>query len=327
MKRAALGLMHSLGLFTLARAISAGRPRILMYHNFSGTGESHNHDVTVSALRMQLQYLKQHFRVLSLADLAEQIRFHRSFRPNSVVLTIDDGRRNCYEHLYPLLREFRMPATFFVTSSFVDGEDWLWTDKVLWLSKQHGAPDELLPGRIDDFFYRLNRFVPRVRNESIFAVARAMRVAIPTQPPPPFNPCLWAELREMANSGLVEIGSHTVTHPILSTLDDHEGWYELTRSRARIEQALGRKVRFFCFPNGKPGDYRPTQLRQLEEAGYEAAVVSTFGLVQRASDPYELPRIGVSGESDHLSFAKNLDGAGHYQMKIQRSFGWRNAEC
>jgi peptidoglycan/xylan/chitin deacetylase (PgdA/CDA1 family) len=327
MKKAALGLMYSLGLFTVARAISAGRPRILMYHNFSRAGELHNHHVTVPALRVQLQYLKRHFRVLSLADLMEQIRCHGSFQPNSVVLTIDDGRRNCYEHLYPLLREFRMPATFFVISSFMDGDDWLWTDKVLWLSKQQQAPGELLPGRIVDFFSTLNRLVPRVREESILAMARAMRVAIPAQPPPPFNPCSWAELREMSDSGLVEIGSHTVTHPILSTVKDHEAWDELTGSRARIERALGKKVRFFCFPNGKPGDYRPAQLRLLKEAGYEAAVVSSFGLVQPGSDPYELPRIGISGESDHLAFAKSVDGAEHYQTRIRQSLGLRNAVC
>jgi len=319
--------MYSLGLFTLARAISAGRPRILMYHNFCRAEDSYNHDVSVPALRMQLQYLKRHFRVVSLADLVEQIRFHGSFQPNSVVLTIDDGRRNCYEHLYPLLSEFRMPATFFVISSFIDGYDWLWTDKVLWLSKQRGAPDELLPGRIADFFCKLNRLVPRVRDESVLAIAQAMGVAIPTQPPPPFSPCSWAELREMSHSGLVEIGSHTVTHPILSTVEDHEARDEVTRSRARIERALGKKVRFFCFPNGKPGDYRQSQLQELKEAGYEGAVVSSFGLVRRTSNLYELPRIGISGESDYLSFLKNLDGAEHYQTRIQQSLGWRNAAC
>lgn len=53
--------------------------------------------------------------------------------------------------------------------------------------------------------------------------------------------------------------------------------------------------------------------------------MSSFGLVHPESDPYELPRIGVSGESDHLAFAKSLDGAEHYQMRIQQSLGWRNA--
>jgi peptidoglycan/xylan/chitin deacetylase (PgdA/CDA1 family) len=316
--------MYSLGLFTLVRAISSRRPRILMYHNFARAGEADNYEVTVPALRMQLQYLKRHFRVLSLADLVQQIRSEGPFQPNSVVLTIDDGRRNCYECLYPLLKEFCMPATFFVVSSFIDGGDWLWTDKVLWLSKRPEAPDELRPHRINDFFWKLNRLVPRVRDQSILAMARAMRVGIPAQPPPPFNPCLWAELREMSDSGLVEIGSHTVTHPILSTVEDDEAWNELTRSRARIEEALGRRVRFFCFPNGKPGDYRRAQLHQLKEAGYEAAVVSSFGLVQPASGLYELLRIGIGGESDHLAFAKSLDGAEHYQIRIQQSLGWRN---
>jgi len=325
MKKAALRLMNALGVFTFARVASARRPRILMYHNFSRDGEVQNYDVPVSDLRRQLEYLKRHFRVLAFADLISQLGSGNSFQPNSVVLTIDDGRRNCYEYLYPLLQEFQMPATLFVISSFIDGVDWLWTDKVLWLSKQRGAAAELAAGRINDFFCRINRLEPHLRDESILAIAIAMGVRIPTQPPPPYNACSWAEIREMSDSGLIEIGSHTVTHPILSSVGDEEAWYEMTASRHRIEQSLGKRVRFFCFPNGKAGDYKTRHLLQVKEAGYEAAVVSNFGLVQKMSNPYELPRIGISGESDHLSFAKSLNGAEHYQSRIQKSLRWRSA--
>jgi peptidoglycan/xylan/chitin deacetylase (PgdA/CDA1 family) len=321
MKRTALGIMHACGVFSMARIMSSGSPRILMYHNFSREAEADPHNVTVSALRIQLQYLKRHFRVLPLSDLIKQRRSGKSFQSNTVILTIDDGRRNCYEYFYPLLREFQLPATFFVVSSFIDGADWLWTDKVLWLSKQPGAPEELGHRRIGEFFGRMNTLAPQLRDQAVLAIAKAIGCTIPTQPPPPYNPCSWPELREMSDSGLVELGGHTVTHPILSTIEDEDAWYELTASRIRIEQALGRNVRFFCFPNGKPGDYKPMHLLQLKKAGYEAAVSSRFGLVQNTSNPYELPRIGIGGECDQLSFAKNLDGAEHYQMRIQGYLG------
>jgi peptidoglycan/xylan/chitin deacetylase (PgdA/CDA1 family) len=127
----------------------------------------------------------------------------------------------------------------------------------------------------------------------------------------------------MADSGLVEIGSHTVTHSTLASLTDTESWQELTNSRAQIEEGLGRAVTSFCFPNGKHSDYRPDHLRQVKEAGYTGAVVARFGLADNETNPYELPRIAVSGKSDDLSFSKYLDGAEFYQGRLTGSLGRR----
>jgi peptidoglycan/xylan/chitin deacetylase (PgdA/CDA1 family) len=120
---------------------------------------------------------------------------------------------------------------------------------------------------------------------------------------------------------LVEIGSHTVTHPILASVTDEISWGELTASRAQIEESIGRTVRYFCFPNGQPGDYRPSQLRQVRDAGYEGALAARPGMVGPRSDPYDLPRIGVSGRSDVLSFSKHLDGAEYYKSKLKQALG------
>lgn len=317
MKRRALLLMRNCGGFAFARAMSSKMARILMYHNFSGPYENDAYGVSSTAVREQFSYLRRYFHVVPLIQIEERLRSGASFDPLTVALTIDDGRRNCYEFLFPLLKEFRIPATFFVVSSFIRREDWIWTDKVLWLSEQPTRPRELSPGEIEASFARLNRLRPEVRTAFIAGVAERMGVSIPGEAPPKYAPCSWNELREMADSGLVEIGSHTVSHPILASVTDEESWNELTVSRAQIEEGLGKQVVSFCFPNGKPGDCRRRQMQQVKEAGYLGAVMANCGMATNRTDPYALPRIGVSGHSDHLSFSKNLDGIEYYQAKLQ----------
>jgi peptidoglycan/xylan/chitin deacetylase (PgdA/CDA1 family) len=213
-----------------------------------------------------------------------------------------------------------MPATLFVVSSFIRREDWIWTDKVLWLSEQPARPIELSPQRIDSLFGLLNRMRPEARNARIEDMAGAMGLSIPREIPSKYAPCSWSQLREMAHSGLVEIGSHTATHPILASLTDEESWQELTVSRTQIEEGLGRKVRSFCFPNGKPGDYRASQVRQVRDAGYDCAVVASSGLAGARTGVFELPRIGVGGKSDALAFAKHLVGVDYYQARLREVF-------
>jgi peptidoglycan/xylan/chitin deacetylase (PgdA/CDA1 family) len=318
-KRSALRLMQGCGMFAAARWLSSGMARILMYHNFCGPGGTDPNDVSATAVRAQFEYLRRHFKVVPLAQIVKDLKSGMRLKDHTVALTIDDGRRNCHQFLFPLLQEFEIPATFFVVSSFIRREDWLWTDKVLWLSEQPNRPGELDAGKIEEFFRMLNTLRPEARNARIASIAGSMHVAIPREAPTKYEPCSWNELREMAQSGLVEIGSHTVSHPILASVTDKESWEELTVSRAQIEEGLGRSVSLFCFPNGKPEDYRLSQVRQVSDAGYSCAVVTSFGMIDVGADPLELPRIGVSGRTDALTFAKLLDGAEYYQARLQRS--------
>jgi len=319
-KKVALRLMRSCGIFAAARAMSAPMARILMYHNFAASSEDPN-AVSVDALRHQFEYLRRHFSIVPLRHIIDRLKMGAKWQNHVAALTIDDGRRNCYEVMFPLLREFEIPATFFIVSSFISGQDWIWTDKVLWLSEQPHRPSELDPEQLDGFFRSMNQLRPGARTTFIDSIAKRMGVTIPLSPPPKYAPCSWRELREMAYSDLVEIGSHSISHPIFANLTDGESWQELVISRTQIEEGIGRKVRYFCFPNGQLGDYRPSQLRQVRDAGYEGAVAAHAGMVSTATDPYKLPRIGVSGKSDMLSFSKQLDGADHYQIKIQKLFG------
>ena len=317
MKSLALRVLESSGLFALARNTSKRMARILMYHNFGRGDEANTDAVSVKAARNQLAYLRRHFQVVSLTHLVEQLKTGEPLDPHMVALTVDDGRRNFYDFCFPILQEFQIPATFFVVSSFIRREDWLWTDKIWWLAEQPQSVEELHPDRIEHFFEKMNRLRADARNGYIDSVAKRMGVPIPREAPSKYAPCSWSELREMADSGLVEIGSHSVHHPIFSTLTDEESRWELIASRDHLEAELARKVTCFCFPNGKPVDYFPRHLRQVKDAGYGSAVLTHFGMADRGADPFTLPRIGVGGQSDLLSFRKYVDGVEYYQGRLK----------
>ncbi len=317
MSQLALRMLQSSGVFALTRAWSAGMARILMYHNFSGPGAADANALNVDGIRAQFEHLLRHFRVVPLLHIVDQLSSGKRLDEKMVALTVDDGRRNCYEFLFPLLREFRFPATFFVVTAFIDGDDWIWTDKVLWLSEQPAAPAELATANLDQLFRRLNRMRPDERNATINEIAGLAGVSIPKSGPARYAACSWSELREMADSGLMEIGSHSATHPIFSSVTDEESQQELVQSRTQIENRLGRSVRAFCFPNGMDGDFRESQVEQVMNAGYNCSVTAQFGLVANGCDRYQLPRIGMARKKHAADIARHLDGFEYYRTRLR----------
>jgi peptidoglycan/xylan/chitin deacetylase (PgdA/CDA1 family) len=309
-------LLHGCGLFSVMRSLSANLARILMYHDFSASGTNDSRYLNVEGIRLQFEFLRRYFRPVSLLRIAERAASGRPLDPKMVALTIDDGRRNCYEYFFPLMKEYGIPATFFVVSSFVGSQGWIWTDKVMWLAEQRESPKELLQHKLGDVFRKLNRLRAKDRDAWIDATAVESGIAIPPVAPPRYAACSWNELREMADSGLMEIGSHTATHPILSTLTDEESWQELTCSRAEIEQHVGKPVKSFCYPNGMIGDFRANQVRQAREAGYSCAVVAESGMVSPGSDSYQLARIGMTRKTSTIEIQKYLDGFVYYRQKL-----------
>jgi peptidoglycan/xylan/chitin deacetylase (PgdA/CDA1 family) len=97
----------------------------------------------------------------------------------------------------------------------------------------------------------------------------------------------WSELRELVEQG-IEVGSHTLTHPHLTAVDDHELHRELRESRQRLEDELSTRCRFLAYPYG---DQDERVRRAARVSGYAAA----FALpgTQIATDLYAIPRVGI----------------------------------
>ena len=114
----------------------------------------------------------------------------------------------------------------------------------------------------------------------------------------------WSELRQLAGEG-VEIGSHTLTHPYLTALDDNELHRELRESRQRLEDELGARCRFLAYPFG---DEDERVRRAARVSGYAAA----FALPgrQTATDLYAVPRVGIWREEGLVRVRVKTSAAG-----------------
>ena len=107
------------------------------------------------------------------------------------------------------------------------------------------------------------------------------------------NPTLgWSELAELEAAG-IRVESHGISHRPLANLEIDEAAREITLSKLRLEDRLGRPVRAFAFVKGSEADYRPVHLSLLKQAGYELAFTSVSGSNGLRADPLQLHRYNV----------------------------------
>jgi peptidoglycan/xylan/chitin deacetylase (PgdA/CDA1 family) len=98
------------------------------------------------------------------------------------------------------------------------------------------------------------------------------------------------QVRGLRDAGM-QIGGHTVTHPILARLDDATAQREIGEGKRTLEAWLGEEVPLFAYPNGRPGDdFEPKHARMAQAAGFKAAVTTAWGVARRGTDAYSIPR-------------------------------------
>jgi hypothetical protein len=99
-----------------------------------------------------------------------------------------------------------------------------------------------------------------------------------------------AQIKRLHNEGM-EIGGHTISHPILAMLDEKDARAEIIGGKHRLEEITGAPVTLFAYPNGKPGrDYGPRDVDLVKKAGFAAAVSTIGGVANGSSDLFQLPR-------------------------------------
>ena len=308
-----------LGLFRFARVLTRNQPRILMYHRFSNAAESGK--VSSAEFDYQVRHIAEHYNPVRLTDLVRALRGEAELKPNSIVITVDDGYDDFYQVAYPVLKKYRVPATLFVTSRFVDGGFWLWPDKVTWMLKTMSAlkgpvqlgSTVLNVGEWNDQQRRnawnqiIGFLLTREDEEKhrwIDAFAESQGIDIPSSPVSDYSAVTWEQLREM-QSDLVEIGGHTVSHPSLGRVTDEQLQQEIIGCKAALDENLGERDRPFCYPNGQPQDYTPKAKEIVAKSGFNSAVVAFYD-DKRLEDTYELRR--YTSSSDRFQFLKSVSG-------------------
>ncbi|PAU81214.1 hypothetical protein CK501_06545 [Halovibrio salipaludis] len=323
--------------YRVAHSLTRPYPRILMYHRFSE--DKKEGYICKKTLSTQLDLLMRETEIVSLGELILNYKnpnFLKNRKKPVSVITIDDGYRDFYNIFYPLLKERDIPATFFVATAFVDGERWLWHDRLRWCieNKPSGITyfkcgelfiDANKTPKPDDIWKKLvSRLLEQngksIENE-INKLAKQFGVSIPSSPPEEYAPVTWNEIRDMARNK-IEIGGHTVNHYSLGQLTDSEIHTELNECSKRIDQETGKKPISFCFPNGQPQDVPENLNDHFQKTDFKAATVAFYDSLG-ISDDYQLRRHGV-GE-DFFAFKKTvygIDWLGARLLNRNSKFDW-----
>jgi peptidoglycan/xylan/chitin deacetylase (PgdA/CDA1 family) len=105
------------------------------------------------------------------------------------------------------------------------------------------------------------------------------------------------EIRKVDSGGLIEIGAHTVNHPVLYSLPPAEQTREILKSKQHLESILDKPVQVFSYPHGS---WSETTEEIVREAGYSCACASASDVVRRHDNRYRLPRFWVRNEGGEL---------------------------
>ena len=275
--------------------------------------------VSPAAFEGHLAVLRKRFRPVSLERLREELAEGR-IENGTVAVTFDDGYEDNLTEAAPLLSRYGVPASVFVVSAVLESEGEFWWDELERLVLAPDAvPDTLVvsieggehsweigPDRRPPYreLWQLLRPLPDRARREVLAELRAWSVQ-PLEARRTHRTLSAEQARALAGTGLVEVGAHTVTHPRLASLPEHEQRHELAAGKQALEDVLGAPVTQFSYPFGGAGDYSPATVALAREVGFDVACTNLGTGVDRRSDPLRLPRVYVR-DSDPATFEQSL---------------------
>lgn len=270
-------------------------PRVLLYHRvFMPDRDPQLLCVSPENFRAQMQWLNESCTVLPLAEIARRSR-DGDVPNNAVSITFDDGYFDNLAFAKPILAELGMPATVFVSSGFVDSITEMWWDELerILLSESPPEWDVTQPPTMQtqrDYLTLCGELKFASIDERI-AILREQRGAnAATSPRASHRGLTAAELIELSNGGLVEIGGHTIDHPALSRMPADVQRAQIQADKSALENILARPVTTFAYPFGTPTEVDSATENLARNAGYEWACANVEGPVNSSMRPHHIPR-------------------------------------
>jgi peptidoglycan/xylan/chitin deacetylase (PgdA/CDA1 family) len=284
----------------LTHRSGAGRLFVLNYHRILLEPDPlFDDEPTVETFRWQMKLLARCFNVLPLSEAMAKLAAG-TLPQRAVCITFDDGYRSTHDLALPVLKEFGLSATVFVSTGYLDSGS-------MWNETLAEAVRRLPEG---DFDLGAAGLAPQVlrtgvdRKNLLNALTAHAKYL-----PPAERLALTERVAEMAGGSRAdslmltpqmiramaaqnfEIGAHTVSHPILTSLGDDAARHEIVQCKRDLEAITGTAVRYFAYPNGKVGkDFDDRHVEMVRTAGFTAAFTTEVGAAVQGQDLFRLPR-------------------------------------
>jgi len=293
------------------RPVSQTKYSILCYHRVGTEGIPYYSTLAPDRFEAQMRFLHDNFRVISLGQLCYELE-HPHVGRHGVAVTFDDGYSDLYTYALPILRKWEIPATIYLTVDCIETGEVAWYDRIfLGLLVAPGSVLELPIGSGNRVVLGSPQQRIALGAELVLALRRAPVVereqfcrVLEQQVELPARELAgrmlsWKQVHEMRSAGIF-IGSHTLSHPVLSSLGVEEIEKEVAESKRILESNLREPVLDFAFPFGTPDDYGPVAYAAVRRCGYRSAVTTTWGTNTPGADMYSLRRLRL-GDEQHVA--------------------------
>lgn len=275
-----------------------------------------------------LEILKKNYQVLSLFQLVQYLQEEKFPQKDAVVLTFDDGYQDNFVYAKPILEKYEIPATIFITAGYIGLQKELWwneLERLILLSnlptqitltikgkeyswtfeKDINVPTKIIKnwhleikndcsGRYKFFrtVYNLLKIVDPIERDNVMFQLKENVHNYPFERPDYFV-LTKDEINKLSTHKLIEIGSHTLTHPVLSSLSYDAQKQELLKSKQILEEITNKQIKYFAYPYGGNSDINNISIQLVKECGYLCACANVPGFIRKDSNIFSLPRFLV----------------------------------
>lgn len=266
-------------------------------------------DTSPEELDDQLSFLRRYFNPISLEEL-RGLREGKPLPKNPALVTFDDGYRDNHDLALPILKQYDIPAIFFVATSYIEERRLFWWDRINYILKSSRRSRFTLeyPGPLvmetDSEVGRTRAILAALRivkhcyaldlDRFLTHLAEAAGVSLHADEERKFADDLlmtWDQIRSLRAAGM-SVQSHTVTHRVVQTLPEADLALELSQSKAKLEQELREPIRALAYPVGISLKFAPHVRRAVEAAGYDLAFTNGNGVNHRERfDPLAITRL------------------------------------
>jgi peptidoglycan/xylan/chitin deacetylase (PgdA/CDA1 family) len=312
---------------------------ILAYHRvFSPKTDPQLLCVWQKNFEEHLKVIRKNYNPISLSDLYD-CRTRKRIPDKSVIITFDDGYKDNLMHACPLLEHYQIPATVFVTTGFIGSKRELWWDDLerlilvsdempkelavtigskryswkippqsasILMHRAWNVSEKIIPSERFTVYKDLHALLRPLntfeQDEILYDISK--QVGVLREGRDDYLICDSQEIIKLARSAYVAVGSHTVTHPVLSGVSRDVLFNELIMSKRMLEDFIQKPVTCFSYPFGSLCDIGHSW-KVVKNVGYCCAVANYHDVVTRWSNRFLLPRCLVRNW-DRVEFEKKL---------------------
>lgn len=274
------------------------------------------HDVKDAAwFEKVVGYLKRKYSMISARDLYD-FYYNKKKLHNACLITVDDGHSSSYEIIYPILKKHHVPAIFFVSPKIAKREE----VTNFWFQEIEGYDEDKLL-QIGGEYLDLGKstyseWIKTMKIDDIWKIISKYQELCSASPKTPQNMTV-EQIRQIDKEGLVEIGAHTLAHPILANETRERAKEEIVSSINQLGEMLQHPILTFAYPNGRPVlDFGEREELILKDTSVKLAFSTRPHNFSKSDDVLAIPRYGLTIGS--LNFIKLKLFLGRYYPLLRR---------